>query len=628
MPATVLLETAADLWPQLVARAGLTGAGSGRRAAYDQDLVTDLRDRLFPGEAADLGTLLVASDLSAEDLIRALFATLKPFAQMKVDILTLLSAAGAQGSGDSLAVRFNFDSDSAPLDLLLEEFRAQMERVEAVATPAATPVALNDLWAIPQAGEAEGGAWGADPDGLTPGLAAWVESYEAGRSFAPWPEDWATGREDVDRRLGRVVALANGFITAYRRHGQDRDALRRTGTSKDRDERDATGFSLYELWILESDFWHRDVAFWLTRRRGDVRHGDEAALATMMEEIDRILPDVETQALERRKVLEDVLDLPVWRHRHEVYAVWLGAQMFIALDDAGWRFQFHVQEGRLEFAFRGVHLATLSDRTGRIVFWWTELRTAHDDLPSGHRTTGIQPDYRIRRPPISDPGSDLLVVEAKQHLRSSTREFIDALMDYAYACPNAAVYLANHGPVSAKVRADLDPSALGRSAAFANLNPGFPETVDRFRRAVAVSLGSALDGMPVATSAPPVEVRLTWGDRPSDLDLHVIPAGAPESGVSYQRTSAPGLRYERDVTTGGGPEVVYIDNCGAYDVMVHRYSKDGAFSTSDARITVLFDGPDGAGRSEYVPPATFDGDWWRAVRIDADGRTVTALAND
>ncbi|HEX4709501.1 hypothetical protein, partial [Phenylobacterium sp.] len=109
MATSEVFDRAADLWPQLVARAGLTGARGGRRAAYDQDLVAELRELLFPGETGDLEPLLEASDLTAEDLIRAFFATLKPFAEMKVDILSMLAAAGAHASGDSLPLRFNFD---------------------------------------------------------------------------------------------------------------------------------------------------------------------------------------------------------------------------------------------------------------------------------------------------------------------------------------------------------------------------------------------------------------------------------------------------------------------------------------------------------------------------------------
>ncbi|WP_293678303.1 hypothetical protein [uncultured Phenylobacterium sp.] len=628
MATSEVFDRAADLWPQLVERAGLTGAGPGRRAAYDQDLVTELRERLFPGEMGDLESLLEASDLTAEDLIRAFLATLKPFAEMKVDILSMLAAAGAHASGDSLPLRFNFDPDNEPLDLLLTEFRGQMERFEQVMSPTLVLVSHDDLWAIPQAGDADRRTWGVDPDGVTAGLTAWLNTYDAGGRFESWPEDWATGREDVDRRLGRAVALANTFIAAFRRHGIDHELLRAAGASEAGEQRDVTGFTIRELWIIESDFWHRSLAHWLMARRGDVRRGDEVALVAMMAEIDRILPESAAPARELRKVLDDILDLPVWQHRHEVYAVWLGAQIFTALSDAGWRFQFHLQDGRLEFAFRGVHLATLSDRMGLSLFWWTELRTEHDDLPSAHRTEGIQPDYRVRRPPISDPGSDLLVVEAKQHLRSSTQEFLDALTDYAFACPNAAVYLANHGPVSANVLQRLDPVYLARCAAFGSLHPGFPESVIQFRRGLAASLGSALDGAASAMSPGRVEVRLTWGDKPSDLDLYVTPVGAEDEGVSFRRGEAPGLRYEGDVTTGWGPEVVHIDGVGIYDVTVHRYSTDGELETSGAMVTVIFRGHGPERRNEQQVPTPFFGHWWRAARIDTRGRTIEALDGD
>jgi uncharacterized protein YfaP (DUF2135 family) len=125
-----------------------------------------------------------------------------------------------------------------------------------------------------------------------------------------------------------------------------------------------------------------------------------------------------------------------------------------------------------------------------------------------------------------------------------------------------------------------------------------------------------------------VEVRLTWGAKPSDLDLHVNPIDGEDSGVSYRRGEAPGLRYEEDATTGWGPELVHIDGVGVYDVVVHRYSTDGELGSSGAMVTVIFRGHGPERRAEYHVPTDFLGHWWRAVRIDAARRTVEVLDGD
>src|SRR5690554_1488366 len=114
-----LFDTAAELWPQLVLRAGLTGPRQDKSGLYDAGLIHALQEALFPGEQGEFDALIAASSLSAEALLRAFFATLEPFAMMKEDVLLMLADAGARASGGSLQIRFNFSPTEDPLDLLL-----------------------------------------------------------------------------------------------------------------------------------------------------------------------------------------------------------------------------------------------------------------------------------------------------------------------------------------------------------------------------------------------------------------------------------------------------------------------------------------------------------------------------
>jgi hypothetical protein len=97
---------------------------------YDAELIEQLREDLFPGAVGSIEELLKGSDLTAENLIRAFFVTLRPFAKMKEEILRMLQDAESATSGNSLSIRFNFDRKREPLDLLLEHFRRQMEVFE------------------------------------------------------------------------------------------------------------------------------------------------------------------------------------------------------------------------------------------------------------------------------------------------------------------------------------------------------------------------------------------------------------------------------------------------------------------------------------------------------------------
>jgi hypothetical protein len=639
-PQENLYTSAEKLWPALIQRAGLSGGRSSRNGRYDKELIDDLKERLFPGSAQPFETLLAHGSLSAEDLLRAFFATLRPFSEMKRDILHMLSAAGSAGSGDSLKIRFNFDPQHKPLDLLLAQFREQMEQfARALVERPLISLTYGDLWKVPRAGGQKYSA-SFSANGTTPGLKNWLQRYETKEVFESLPDDWHTGRTDVDDRLGRVVELANALLTAFGRHARGHDQLKRAA-SDDAAARllDPVGFTIHELWIIESDYWPRAVVNWITDRRADKIAGCEASLQTMMAEIDRLLPSsrLREKTMELVKSLDDILALPVWRYRHEVYAVWLGSLMYKAFVDVGWSVQFHLHYGRLEFAFRGVHLATLtrSDEQ-QILVWWTELETRHSSLPSGARAKGVKPDYRVRRLPLSDETNDILVVEAKQHLRSSTREFVDALQDYTYACPAAVVMLVNYGPVHERVVDHLpEPSRL-RASIYASVRPDVALSVDGFLTSVSEAVrvfeghnhtvkanGTIFEGCEHIVKANSIaEIHLSWYGL-SDLDLYASRLDGV-SHVSYRQLQAPGIQHSGDVRQGPGIEAIFIEAAGRYCIAVHYYAGSTTIAGAQARVSVSF-GP-GYQPRVFEPPGSGAGRWWRVVVVDTSARSVSLLA--
>lgn len=621
------ITSAAALWPALISRAGLTGASKQNEGAYDHDLIAALRKRLFPSERSSksLEELLARSSLSAESLIRAFFATLAPFAVMKIDILTMLSHAEAKESGDALRIRFNFDPSNSPLDLLLSEFREQMERIAEATVERPRIVLPRDLWAIHNVGRS---GHARQPTDMTADMAAWKNSYREGDSFLPLEGNWKTGRDDIDTRLDRVVDLVNAVLAAFRRYGENHAELRdkRSDPNLWRTP-DPIGLTLAELWQLESDFWPRAIVDWIGERRHDVRVGNEALIQRVLQEIDNLLPQIdETEiALTQVKLLEDLLNLPVWKRRNDVYAVWLGAQIYISLSKRGWQFLFHVENDQLEFAFRGVHLATLLGRSSpQVLFWWTELRSHHDDLPSGHRTSGIQPDYRIQRVPLSERERDVLVIEAKQHLRSSTREFTDAIRDYAFACPRAMVMLANYGPISDRAYKAIEPEFLDRSQLHCLVHPGEPSNVEKFRSSIVSAIETAV-GAPTRPFANALMASLSWGSSPTDLDLHVFREGANSEHAYYNQPHLPDIDMSSDVRNGWGPESAKIAPTDAtFVVAVNQYSDDGDLSASNAVVEISCTGGSFTPMKFHVPRGK-SGRWWRVARIDMKSSLIADL---
>jgi hypothetical protein len=624
------IKTAADLWPELISRAGLTGASKGGRDVYDHELIDSLCSKLFPADRSKtpIKALLQRSKLSAEALIRAFFATLAPFAAMKVDILTMLTDAGAKGSGDALRIRFNFDPKREPLDLLLSEFREQMESVTEITVERPLLTLPKEPWAIPRAGVAyRDGFPTRGESSTTPGLSAWLTIYTSNGLFEALPDDWRTGQSDVDERLGRVVQLTNTVLSAFRRYAANHEELRLAASEEGRRAiPDPIEPSVQQLWQIESDYWPKAIVNWIEQRRHDVRVKDEAALQRMMAAIDTLLPpSSETELVsELVRQLEDVLNLPIWRYRHEVYAVWLGSQIHHSLKSLGWRFQFHLRDDRLEFAFRGVHLATMFGQTDeQVLFWWTELETPHQALPSGHRTSAIKPDYRIRRAPLSDADADILVVEAKQNLKSATREFTNAVRDYAFGCPRAEVLLANYGPIALTALSQVEPGLQDRIELHARVHPGELAKVSAFRMAIADAVTAAV-GLPKRQRLEyPVEVRLTWSASPRDLDLHVLREGPITGHAYYSQRDVAGVHLSDDVQAGHGPEIAEIEPSDAtYLVAVHQFSLDGELSASQAKVS--FRGID-SDPSTFDVPRGKSGRWWRVARIDMVAGSITAI---
>ena len=98
--------------------------------------------------------------------------------------------------------------------------------------------------------------------------------------------------------------------------------------------------------------------------------------------------------------------------------------------------------------------------------------------PVGHgRSGGAQPDYSLWR----DNGTCPLAVECKHYKRSSTRNFADALTDYATALGNdAKIILANYGPVGSAVLAAVKDSRRSQCVAIGQVHPEEPEARERF----------------------------------------------------------------------------------------------------------------------------------------------------
>lgn len=161
------------------------------------------------------------------------------------------------------------------------------------------------------------------------------------------------------------------------------------------------------------------------------------------------------------------------------------------------------------------------------------------------------------------------------------------------------------------------------------------ESVHRFDHACEhngeMVVGDLVLGLGGGSSA--IQITLTWGDEPRDLDSHLtvpLAAGGWEH-LFYGHRTGTGANLDTDDTDGDGPEIFTISSIqdGRYRYSVHQYSGTGDFHSSEARVSVV-----GGGISYriFTPPssgAMGDDDVWRIFDLDCQsGHCTLTPIND
>ncbi len=626
------LDSGAELWDFLRERAKLEPEG------WDEQLVLRLREALELPPEDDFHAALVAQGTSAQDVLLAFLRTLEPFAEMMTDLLALFERHGITTAGSTVGIVFDFDREH-DLRFDLDFFRSQRTALRRAV--AAAPVAawtLDQLWDLERALREPGGlgAYAGHPD-----VEPWAEAYRGG-SWPPPLEAPSSGHEELDARLEAVWRVWEWFLATARDLAESRDELRERGREvyERRNDPSFERDPLVELIAqVDSDLWLGTVAQRAYELAQAARtEPDGPRVSTAIADLDAVFAAVPT-VFEQQLVdaIEEILDLPFWEHRYELYSSWILARLVATLEPAD--VVLCDDDGELRFAFKATRLASVSAGRRRLSVW-AELRTALDAPHGKSRKGAIQPDYSVlvdaasEEPRLAD---SLLEIECKQYARSDATNFAHAIADYARGRPNAEIVLVNHGPINAErvlSRPEVRPYA-DRAHPIAELYPGTRSERDRvsagsegrrrFDRVVRDALWPALLA-PVAEDAKASEpskapddgalIRLRWA-QPEDLDIHLsIETADGRHVISYQELgrldAAPFAALEGD-RQHPGEERLRIGRwmSAAYELAVNAYGNvplagsGGELILTMGRTTLTVRGPEeGAGA------------WWHVLRID------------
>lgn len=637
----MMLENGLQIWMALV-RSGLEEARKNRLPGYDAELVGVLTKQLYPQATRSLEQELRAAPPPAEAFLEVFFGSLRPFSQMLRDVLGMFETAGARRSDENLRIVFDFDKASEALTLTLQEFREVEQFFRRVARPIVerlwnsnTLFMLNrdvqnvlESLGVPDAPHGP-------PRVRDPRVRAWIE--ENGRpTWQPFPVTGFPRSDNVE--LDEVLRMSEGLIhymyNEVRKLGATYDEFAGRLSELPRDDLGAEDEAeappddavderpRHALVRAAHDFWPNSFAESVCRGVEAVNDHADAERPEAATRLARTIrmgfehpPRHERTRVELERDFRDLVNLPIWKKRHELYAVWVASRIAEALRDLSW--EWHPDGDTLRFPFAGAELATLRDGDGGRHVFWAEKRT---QLKGGgiFGRKHIQPDYRIMTVPTHRDDATSLVIECKQYRKWNRKNFGAALDDYAKGCLRAPVILVNYGPTDPSILELVDPSRRDRTFLVGDCKPGRDVALSRFRELV--------QGVCPDLSAPCItgaEIELRWGPTFRDLDLHLLirPINAdPHQHIGYDSThgsltESPWAEWPEDIMASppGVERITILRWLDAeYDVLVHDYSGTPGFPNGDVRVQVtlvpssdehLFVSRGGTGR------------WWHVCRL-------------
>lgn len=132
----------------------------------------------------------------------------------------------------------------------------------------------------------------------------------------------------------------------------------------------------------------------------------------------------------------------------------------------------------------------------------------------------------------------------------------------------------------------------------------------------------------ICLGVPRVQIVLSWGPRPLDLDSHLtVPNGASARGhVFFGHKSDSDTQLDTDATRGFGPEIVTVFKFhdGVYRYSIHHFAGDGNLTGSNAYVHMTIEG---LGIFEMTPPqgAQGRGDVWSLWDFEVKNGRVSRL---
>ncbi|MBJ6801137.1 hypothetical protein [Geomonas propionica] len=485
------LQTATDVYRSLRDEGlMLRRDGTGRDDALWAELVSQLG---FDPDITDLPRELESKNITVEEFVRVFLTCFEPFAVMMADICIFMERHGAVRSYHSLAISYQFSEDDKAMKFTLSHFQEFWRSYHKIYERV-----VYQVWSL----------W--ELRSYIKDLAKHINAYPlpAPESECAIPQ-WQPGQsvpielqsdEAVSAHANILHDLWESVQRSIRQSAQGNEPPRSPFVASDNNIHEGTSriFRNQELSLrppsekdlaellehLTAGHEHLAKASWLLSKDVKVpefsatyEYGKPNSLSAILEQY-KDLPTLERLVESLAEEIHSILRLPAWRHRWQLYQVWVGLSVLDLLREQELKFVVHAPDGKLElYEHHPAHIADLRECDSFISFW-AELQTVVTG-DSGS-VQSIRPDYRLARSPFTMPKSTLLIVEAKQRISMTSLQLQGLYERYRAGCPEGALIFVNYDdfPLSNELVGLDDTYFISR------FRPGEPCAIDNVRNAL------------------------------------------------------------------------------------------------------------------------------------------------
>jgi hypothetical protein len=507
------IQNSWEIWTYLAKNAGLDSVYYDNEFLDGNSSFNGLSQHLgFKVDKENIVSRLQKHKVSAEKFIGAFFKVLQPYAQMMNDLCVFFSNHKVNETNESLKIVFDFGKVSEQIDFNLENFRSILTTYTTVKKKL-TYYHVDSVWELHEIFRSP--KTPVDRKSIADKKARkWVEAYDNNQFLKPDLVAPVTGYNGLDLQLKRVIDLWADYVITCMGYSENVQEFKSKLYHRDTEKRDGAvdqenlveGIDLTLGWnpdglSAELDRWSARMIELLfgavesiNKLTGKDRDVNAANLEEALQDYFDGLPRSEAEYDDLVAELTELLNLPVWKKRYELFSTWV----LSALDQtfAGYDRVVHANKGVLLLNFSATHLMTIQSAAGPFELW-AENRTLAKKLTGHGRKRAIQPDYTIYEPTVGDPIDCIVCVEVKQYKKASVANFKNAINDYANGLPNAHVFLVNYGPKPASLVLDHPV----RSSYYGEVRPASSELSD-FR-------AELLAALPLAKPLSPKEIIKT-----------------------------------------------------------------------------------------------------------------------